>query len=108
MSSFHWLSEVQMARLRPYFLKSHGVLRVDDRRVLPAYVRHNSSDLVVRQFVPFDHSHRLTSASEIATWAFFSNFARMKRKVPPPVLCQTAEFFGYPPRPWGHPESRCA
>jgi transposase len=34
MSNLYWLSEDQMARLRPYFPKSHGVPRVDDRRVL--------------------------------------------------------------------------
>jgi len=30
MSNLYWLSEVQMARLRRYFPKSHGVPRVDD------------------------------------------------------------------------------
>jgi hypothetical protein len=34
MSNLYWLSEAQMERLRPYFPKSHGVPRVDDRRVL--------------------------------------------------------------------------
>ncbi len=34
MSSLYWLSEEQMARLRPHFPKSHGVPRDDDRRVL--------------------------------------------------------------------------
>ena len=34
MSNLYWLSEDQMARLKPYFSKSHGVPRVDDRRVL--------------------------------------------------------------------------
>ena len=34
MSNLYWLSEEQMARLRPHFSKSHGVPRDDDRRVL--------------------------------------------------------------------------
>jgi len=34
MSNLYWLSEDQIVRLRPYFPKSHGVPRVDDRRVL--------------------------------------------------------------------------
>ena len=38
MSNLHWLSEAQMARLRPYFPKSHGVPRVDDRRVLSGII----------------------------------------------------------------------
>ncbi len=34
MSDLYWLTDEQMARLRPYFPKSHGKPRVDDRRVL--------------------------------------------------------------------------
>ena len=34
MSNLFWLTDAQMARLRPYFPKSHGKPRVDDRRVL--------------------------------------------------------------------------
>ncbi len=34
MSDLYWLSDEQMARLSPYFPKSHGKPRVDDRRVL--------------------------------------------------------------------------
>lgn len=34
MSNLCWLTDEQMARLRPFFPKSHGKLRVDDRRVL--------------------------------------------------------------------------
>ena len=38
MSNLYWLSEDQMARLRPYFPKSHGVPRVNDRRVLSGII----------------------------------------------------------------------
>ena len=38
MSNLYWLSEDQTARLRPYFPKSHGVPRVDDRRVLSGII----------------------------------------------------------------------
>ena len=34
MADVLWLSDAQMARLEPYFPKSHGKPRVDDRRVL--------------------------------------------------------------------------
>ena len=34
MSILFWLTGEQMARLQPYFSKSHGRERVDDRRVL--------------------------------------------------------------------------
>jgi transposase len=38
MSDPYWLTEEQMVRLRPYFPKSHGKPRVDDRRVLSGIV----------------------------------------------------------------------
>ncbi len=38
MSNLFWLTEAQMARLRPFFPKSHGKLRVDDRRVLSGII----------------------------------------------------------------------
>jgi len=34
MSNLFWLSDAQMARIRPHFPKSHGKPRVDDCRVL--------------------------------------------------------------------------
>ncbi|CVI24610.1 transposase (fragment) [Agrobacterium tumefaciens str. B6] len=34
MSNLFWLTDEQMARLQPYFPKSHDPQRVDDRRVL--------------------------------------------------------------------------
>lgn len=38
MSDLSWLSDAQMARLKPYFPKSHGKPKVDDRRVLSEIV----------------------------------------------------------------------
>ena len=38
MSNLFWLTDEQMARLQPYFPKSHGRQRVDDRRVLSGIV----------------------------------------------------------------------
>lgn len=45
MSNLYWLTEEQMARLRPYFPKSHGVPRVDDRRVLSGIIIINRNGL---------------------------------------------------------------
>jgi transposase len=45
MSNLYWLNEDQIARLRPYFPKSHGVPRVDDRRVLSGIIFINSKGL---------------------------------------------------------------
>ena len=39
MSNLFWLSDAQMARLEPFFPKSHGKPHVDDRRVLSHRVR---------------------------------------------------------------------
>jgi len=38
MSDLFWLTDDQMERLRPFFPKSHGKPRVDDRRVLSGIV----------------------------------------------------------------------
>jgi transposase len=46
MSNLYWLSEDQMARLRPYFPKSHGVPSVDDRRVLSGIIFINRNGCV--------------------------------------------------------------
>jgi transposase len=38
MSDLFWLSERQMARISPFFPLSHGVPRVDDRRVISGII----------------------------------------------------------------------
>jgi len=38
MSDLFWLTEAQMASLEPFFPKSHGKPRVDDRRVLSGII----------------------------------------------------------------------
>ena len=38
MSSLFWLTDEQVERLRPFFPKSHGKPRVDDRRVLSGII----------------------------------------------------------------------
>ena len=45
MSHLFWLTEEQMARLQPYFPKSHGRQRVDDRRVLSGIIFVNRNGL---------------------------------------------------------------
>ena len=45
MSDLYWLTDEQMARLQPYFPKSHGMPRVDDRRVLSGIVFVNRNGL---------------------------------------------------------------
>ena len=38
MSDLIWLSEAQMRRIEPFFPLSHGVPRVDDRRIISGIV----------------------------------------------------------------------
>ena len=45
MSNLFWLTDEQMARLRPFFPKSHGKPRVDDRRVLSGMIFVNRNGL---------------------------------------------------------------
>ena len=45
MSDLFWLTDAQMARLEPYFPKSHGKPRVDDRRVLSGIIFINRNGL---------------------------------------------------------------
>ncbi len=45
MSNLFWLTEAQMERLRPFFPKSHGRPRVDDRRVLSGIIFINRNGL---------------------------------------------------------------
>ena len=45
MSALYWLTDDQMARLEPYFPKSHGKPRVDDRRVLSGIIFVNRNGL---------------------------------------------------------------
>ena len=45
MSDLFWLTDEQMARLQPFFPKSHGRPRVDDRRVLSGIIFINRNGL---------------------------------------------------------------
>ena len=38
MGDLMWLSQAQMRRIKPYFPRSHGVARVDDRRVISGII----------------------------------------------------------------------
>ncbi|MEY8827875.1 transposase [Sedimentitalea sp. XS_ASV28] len=46
MSNLFWLTDAQMARLRPFFPRSHGKPRVDDRRVLSGIILINRNGLL--------------------------------------------------------------
>ena len=70
MSNLYWLTEAQMQRLRPYFPKSRGRARVDDRRVLSGIIFINRNGLRWRDGEPFraigpsDNGERRVRAAE--------------------------------------------
>jgi transposase len=72
MSDLYWLTDEQMVRLAPYFPKSHGKPRVDDRRVLSGIIFVNRNGLRWRD-APKDYGPHKTSiivGSVGARWGF--------------------------------------
>jgi transposase len=67
MSDLYWLTDEQMARLRPYFPKSHGRPRVDDRRVLSGIVFVNRNGLRWRD-APKDYGPHKTLYNRWKRW----------------------------------------
>ena len=76
MSDLYWLSEVQMARLRPYFPKSHGVPRVDDRRVMSGIIFINRNGLRWRD-APSEYGPHKTLYNRWKRWSDIGVFARI-------------------------------
>ena len=65
-----------MERLRPFFPKSHGKPRVDDRRVLRGIVFINRNGLRWRD-APREHGPPMTLYNHWTRWSVRGFFARM-------------------------------
>ncbi|EAR52143.1 transposase orfA IS5 family element [Oceanicola granulosus HTCC2516] len=76
MSDLFWLSEAQMARLKPYFPKSHGKPRVDDRRVLSGIIFVNRNGLRWRD-APKEYGPHKTLYNRWKRWSDKGIFAKM-------------------------------
>jgi transposase len=76
MSDLFWLTDAQMARLKPYFPKSHGKPRVDDRRVLSGIIFVNRNGLRWRD-APEAYGPHKTLYSRWKRWSEKGIFARM-------------------------------
>lgn len=76
MSDLYWLTDEQMARLQPYFPKSHGRPRVDDRRVLSGIVFVNRNGLRWRD-APKDYGPHKTLYNRWKRWSEMGVFLRM-------------------------------
>ena len=76
MSNLYWLSEEQMVRLRPFFPESHGVPRVDDRRVLSGIIFINRNGLRWCD-APKEYGPAKTLYNRWKRWGDMGVFARM-------------------------------
>jgi transposase len=76
MSNLFWLSDEQMARLRPFFPKSHGKPRVDDRRVLSGIIFINRNGLRWSD-APAAYGPPKTLYNRWKRWSDMGVFARM-------------------------------
>ena len=76
MSNLYWLTEEQMTRLRPYFPKSRGKARVDDRRVLSGIIFINRNGLRWCD-APAAYGPPKTSYNRWKRWSDMGVFARI-------------------------------
>ena len=76
MSNLDWLSEAQMDRLRPYFPKSRGRARVDDRRVLSGIIFINRNGLRWCD-APSEYGPPKTLYNRWKRWSDMGVFARI-------------------------------
>ncbi len=76
MSDLFWLTDTQMARLEPFFPKSHGKPRVDDRRVLSGIIFINRNGLRWRD-APTEYGPHKTLYNRWKRWSDKGIFARM-------------------------------
>lgn len=68
MSDLFWLSEDQLAKIAPYFPLSHGVPRVDDRRVVSGIIFVIRNGLRWRD-APSDYGPHKTLYNRFIRWS---------------------------------------
>jgi transposase len=76
MNDLFWLSRTQMRRIEPYFPLSHGVPRVDDRRVLSGIVFVIRNGLRWRD-APKDYGPHKTIYNRFIRWSRLGVFNRI-------------------------------
>ena len=80
MSDLYWLTDEQMARLKPFFPLSHGVPRVEDRRVLSGIIFINRNGLRWRD-APADYGPHKTLYTHWFRWSRMGVFARILQEL---------------------------
>lgn len=87
MSDLFWLSEAQMRRIEPYFPLSHGVPRVDDRRIISGIIFVIRNGLRWRD-APAEYGPPKTINNRFIRWSrmgvFHKIFAELAAKVGKP------------------------
>ena len=76
MSDLVWLSEAQMRRIEPYFPLSHGVPRVDDRRVISGIIFVIRNGMRWRD-APKDYGPHKTIYNRFIRWSRMGVFNRI-------------------------------
>jgi transposase len=76
MSDLFWLTDAQMARLEPFFPKSHGKPRVDDKRVLSGIIFINRNGLRWRD-APLEYGPPKALYNRWVRWSRKGIFARI-------------------------------
>ena len=76
MSDQFWLSEAQLDRLKPYFPRSHGVPRVDDRRVISGIIHVIRNGLRWRD-APSVYGPHKTMYNRFIRWSKMGVFDRI-------------------------------
>lgn len=80
MSDHFWLSEEQLARIEPYFPLSHGVPRVDDRRVLSGIIHVLKRGLQWRD-APAEYGPHKTLYNRFIRWSKMGVFDSIFRSL---------------------------
>ena len=87
MSDLVWLSDAQMERINPYFPLSHGVPRVDDRKVISGIIFVIRNGLRWRA-APKEYGPHKTIYNRFVRWSrlgvFSKIFAELASKGPRP------------------------
>jgi len=76
MSDLFWLTHKQMRRIEPYFPLSHGIPRVDDRRVLSGIIFVIRNGLRWRD-APGDYGPHKTIYNRFIRWSRLGVFNRI-------------------------------
>lgn len=76
MNDLSWLTDEQMAKLAPFFPKSHGKPRVDDKRLLSSIIFINRKGLRGRD-APREYGPHKTLYSRWKRWSEKGIFAQM-------------------------------